>query len=69
MVCARGRPLEGGGERSLADTLPRQWAPALNHGISTHALPSVRGQYSRFVRDLTSRELVVFGRWCVEEAG
>ena len=43
--------------------------PVLRYGISTHALPGAQGKNSRFVRDLRSQGLTVFGRWCVEEAG
>ena len=53
-------------------TLPpcqRGWVGPRDRSASVMLRRSSSGQNSRFVRDLRARCLVVFGRWCVEEAG
>ena len=53
----------------LVDMQIRQWAPSSEIRYLDPCLAWSPRQYSRFGRDLRSRGHVVFGRWCVEEAG
>ena len=46
---------------------PGEWASASELRYLDPCLAQSSGQYSRFKRDLRSRGLLVFGRWCVEE--